>query len=163
MRGLEGRRALVTGGARGIGRACVLALAKAGVRTVVAYRTKDQAVVDLDVELAEIGSGHRLVQADVTSAEDVAALAKQCEDFLGGLDIVVNNAGVISHVPYSVLSDDEWDRIVRTNLDGTHRVTKAVLPLLGNGSSVVNIGSGTADAGVPTLGHYAARRRVWSG
>jgi len=160
---LQGKRALVTGGARGIGRALTLALAASGARTAVAYRSKGEHVDRLAAELESLGGDHLLVQADVTDPEQVAALAGTCRDRLGGLDIVVSNAGTISHVPFAELSAAQWHEVVDTNLTGTFHVVQAMSPLLGAGSSVILIGSKAAAVGVPLRAHYTATKSAMTG
>lgn len=155
---IGGRNALVTGGSRGIGRAVTLALAEAGANVIACYRTGGEPVETLSRRLKEIGGVHHLVQADVSQADDVLDLAGECRDRLGGLDVVVNNAGVISHIPIDELPLSEWHRVVDTNLTGAFLVIQSVLPLLGTGSSIINIGSRASVAGVPLRAHYTAAK-----
>ncbi|MBP2708282.1 SDR family oxidoreductase [Microbispora sp. RL4-1S] len=152
---LTGKRALVTGGTRGIGRACVRALAEAGADVVVCHRQGGEPVETLSRELRLTGGDHRFVQADVSRPDDVARLIGECGPHL---DILVNNAGVISHVPFHELSLEEWQRIVDTNLTAAFAVTQRALPLLTGGSSVVFVGSKVATVGMPLRAHYTASK-----
>ncbi|MFH8349815.1 SDR family NAD(P)-dependent oxidoreductase [Streptomyces sp. NPDC018045] len=155
---LRGKKALVTGGTRGIGRGIVLALARAGVDVVTCYRTESDFVGSLEAELKAIGGDHHVVRADLTRPSDVAELLERARERYGKLDLLVNNAGAISHVPYGELPLEEWERILSTNITGTHLVVQHALPLLGAGSSVVTIGSRAVDAGVPLRAHYTATK-----
>nr|UUL71915.1 short-chain dehydrogenase [Streptomyces tumemacerans] len=155
---LRGKKALVTGGTRGIGRGIVLALARAGADVLTCYRSDSDFVGSLEAELKTIGGDHHVVRADLTRPSDVAELLRQAGERYGRLDLLVNNAGAISHVPYADLPLEEWERILRTNITGTHLVVQHALPLLGEGSSVVSIGSRAVDAGVPLRAHYTATK-----
>ncbi|MGK5641159.1 SDR family NAD(P)-dependent oxidoreductase [Streptomyces sp. URMC 126] len=160
---LRGKKALVTGGTRGIGRGIVLALARAGVDVVTCYHTDSDFVGSLEAELKALGGDHSVVRADLTRPSDVAELLDHVKDRYGRLDLLVNNAGAISHVPYGELPQEEWQRILATNLTGTHLVIQHALPLLGAGSSVVGIGSRAVDAGVPLRAHYTATKAALVG
>ncbi|MEJ3750552.1 3-oxoacyl-ACP reductase family protein [Actinomycetes bacterium KLBMP 9797] len=160
MTGLDisGRNALVTGGSRGIGRAVVLGLARAGVNVVTCYRSGGEPVESLARALKETPGDHHLVRADVSDAEQVDHLVRECRTRLGGLHVVVNNAGVISHVPYAELPLEEWHRVVNNSLTAAHLVTQRALPLLGDGASIINIGSRVSTVGVPLRSHYTAAK-----
>ncbi|MEV7027555.1 SDR family NAD(P)-dependent oxidoreductase [Kitasatospora sp. NPDC093558] len=155
---LTGKRILVTGGSRGIGRGIVLALARAGARTVACYRTESPAVAGLREELAATGAEHHLVQADVSVPEDVERLVSTAKEHFGALDVVVNNAGVISHVPFAELPLEEWRRVLDTNLTAPFMVIQKALPLLSAGSSVITVGSRAAVIGIPLRAHYTASK-----
>lgn len=151
---LKGKTGLVTGGSRGIGRAVTLALARQGVSVVACYRTRCDEVEAL---AREAGNVH-FVQADVSREEDVTRLLDECRRRLGRLDIVVNNAGAISHVPLSDLSPVEWSRMLNTNLTSIYLVVRAALPLLSEGATVINVGSGVAMRGMAACAHYTASK-----
>ncbi|MFK4221496.1 SDR family NAD(P)-dependent oxidoreductase [Streptomyces sp. NPDC019890] len=161
--GLRGKKALVTGGTRGVGRGIVRALAQAGVDVLTCYRQESEAVTSLENELKETGGAHHVVRADVADPADVTALIEHARTHYGHLDLVVNNAGAISHIPYEDLSLEEWRRIVDTNLTGSHLVIQTALPLLGAGSSVISIGSKAVDAGIPLRSHYTATKAALAG
>ncbi|WP_137812038.1 SDR family NAD(P)-dependent oxidoreductase [Gandjariella thermophila] len=155
---LDRRRALVTGGTRGIGRAIVLALAGQGVDIVTCHRRDGDAAASLERELKETGVAHLVTQADLRREEEVARLAEQCRSALGGLDIIVNNAGATGRAPIERLPTDEWRRLLDTNLTAPFLVLHHCAPLLADGASVVNIGSGLAETGAPAQAHYAAAK-----
>jgi 3-oxoacyl-[acyl-carrier protein] reductase len=155
---LSGKRVLLTGGSRGIGRGVVLGLAHAGATVLTCYRQEGPAVDSLSRELKEIGGDHQIVRADVTDPADVEQLVEQCQVQLGGLEVVVNNAGAISHVPFAELALPEWHRILDTSLTAAFLVTQKALPMLESGASVINIGSAAALKGIPLRAHYTAAK-----
>jgi 3-oxoacyl-[acyl-carrier protein] reductase len=155
---LKGKRAVVTGGSRGIGRAIVLALAEQGVSVAAVYQRESDAVTSLSEELTRIDGGSYLVQADVSSETDVARLADDVRGRFGGVDVLVNNAGVVSHKMIEELDLDEWRRIIDTNLTSLYLVTKAVVDAIPEGGSVINVGSAVAVRGMVGRTHYASSK-----
>jgi 3-oxoacyl-[acyl-carrier protein] reductase len=155
---LSGRTALVTGGTRGLGREITLALARAGADVLTCYRTPGEHVEQLVRELKEIPGDHHVVRADVSDEGEVAELIEEARARYGGLDIVVNNAGVISHTPFAELDPAEWRRVVDTNLTGAYLVVHAALPLFRPNATVINIGSRVATVGIPLRAHYTAAK-----
>jgi 3-oxoacyl-[acyl-carrier protein] reductase len=154
----DGRRVLLTGGSRGIGRAIALAFAREGGTVMACYRSDKGAAEQLRIALKETGGRHHVVQADVARPDDVARLVADAGDRLGGLDAVVHNAGAISHVPFAELSLAEWRRVVDTNLTAAFLLAQHSLPLLSEGSSIVFVGSKVAAVGVPLRSHYTAAK-----
>ena len=155
---LSGKRVLVTGCARGIGRQIVHQLVQEGAVVAGCYRRGGEPVESLRRELKELGNNSFLVEADVTVEEDVVAMAAACAERFGALDGVVNNAGTISHMPFADLPLAEWRRVLDTNLTGAFLVTQQALPLLSSDASVVTVGSRAATAGVPLRAHYTASK-----
>jgi NAD(P)-dependent dehydrogenase (short-subunit alcohol dehydrogenase family) len=139
---LAGRVALVTGGNRGLGRAFVDGLAAAGARVAFCGRTAaaNEAVV---AELRAAGHDVLAVTADVTDPADVERLVTTTVDELGGLDVVVNNAGICFHRPALEVPDDEWDGVLDLNVTALWRVSRAAARYMKDhgGGSIVNIGS----------------------
>ncbi|MET7456659.1 SDR family NAD(P)-dependent oxidoreductase [Streptomyces sp. NPDC005574] len=161
---LRGKKALVTGGTRGVGRGVVLALARAGVDVVTCYQHPSDYVTSLEEELKETGGNHHVLRADLSQPEEIAELLTKVRELHGDrLDLLVNNAGAISHIPYASLSLEEWQRVLATNLTGAHLVIQHALPLLGEGSSVISIGSRAVDAGIPLRSHYTATKAALVG
>lgn len=155
---LNDRTVLVTGGTRGIGRAVVLGLAAAGANVVTCYRNDGEHVETLSRELKATAGEHRVIRADVTDPAAVARLFTEIESAYGRLDAVVSNAGVISHVPFAELPLDEWHRVLDSHLTGAFLVVQRALPLLGDGASVVIVGSRVATVGLPLRSHYTAAK-----
>lgn len=124
---LTGRVALVTGASRGIGRAIALALAEAGASVAVNYRERVEAAEAVCSQI-ESADGHALtVQADVRDLEAVTAMVKQVADQLGGLHILVNNAGVLADQYVAFMKPEQWDEVVDTSLKGAFHCTKAAV------------------------------------
>jgi NAD(P)-dependent dehydrogenase (short-subunit alcohol dehydrogenase family) len=155
---LGGKRALVTGGGRGIGRAIAVALAGQGVSVAVCYARDVAAGEELQEELAQFGNGSYTTQADVADEQSVAALVDGARERLGGLDVLVNNAGVVSHRTLEDLDREEWQRVMDTNLTGMYMVTRAALPLMKPGASIINISSAVAMVGMAARAHYTASK-----
>lgn len=161
--GLAGKRVLVTGGTRGIGRETVLSFARSGARVVACHRSPGEDADGLVRELKALGEEHRVVQADVTDTDGVAALAGACRAALGGLDVVVNNVGIDARSPLDELTTLEWHRVMETNLTSTFSVTKAALPMLADGGSIINIGAVAGHRGRPESSHYGASKTALTG
>jgi NAD(P)-dependent dehydrogenase (short-subunit alcohol dehydrogenase family) len=117
MSTLAGRRALVTGGGRGIGRMVALDLARAGAAVAVASRTAEERDA-VAAEIAALGVSSVAVPCDVSKVEDVRAMFREARAALGGIDILVNGAGVAPSAPLVKTSDDLWHAAIETNLSG---------------------------------------------
>jgi 3-oxoacyl-[acyl-carrier protein] reductase len=156
--GLAGQRVLVTGGTRGIGRAVVLALARAGAAVVTCARDGSADAATLEVALKETGARYRIVAADVTDPADVARLVRACADTLGGLDVLVNNAGRDGQAPFASLTGMAWQELLDADLTSVFLVSQACLPLLGPAASIVNVGAAVAVRGVPGRSGYTAAK-----
>lgn len=158
------RTALVTGAARGIGRGIALALAAAGCDLALADRAESD---DLRAQLEETrrqveAAGRRAIAVltDVTNELDVRSLIAETERVFGSIDVLVNNAGVISRAPVVELTVDEFRRVIDVNVIGTFLCCKAVAPGMierGEGS-IVNISSVAGKRGSANLAHYAASK-----
>jgi len=149
---LIGRRALVTGGSRGIGAAIAQRLLDAGAKVVVAARTPSN----------DIPAGATFVVGDVSSNEGVEAIATKTLAVLGGLDILVNNAGGASAFLEGswTIPDKEWHDSIALNLFAAIRLTNAVLPALraSTAAAVVNISSAAATMPFGPFAHYGAAK-----
>ena len=157
---LEGRRALVTGGSRGIGRAICLELARAGASVAVNYRAAEAAAAETVAAIRADGGEAVALPGDVAETEQAAALVKAAVAELGGIDILVNNAGVTRDGLLMRMSEDDWDAVHRTNLRGAFAVTKAALrPLLrSDAGRVVMIASVVGVMGNAGQVNYAASK-----
>ncbi|CAG9259927.1 Short-chain alcohol dehydrogenase associated with acetoin utilization [Paraburkholderia unamae] len=156
---LAGRSAVVTGGARGIGRGIVMALAEAGADILIAdlldddMRTTQEAVRSL-------GRKALVRRVDVTDAAQVQAMVDQAVTELGGLDVLVNCAGVISIHPVADLAEKDWDFVMDVNAKGTFLGCKAALgPMRARQSGrIINVASIAGKEGFPNLAHYSASK-----
>ena len=161
MSQLEGRRALVTGGSRGIGRGIALAFAREGADVAIGYR-REQAAADAVVkEIEALGRRAAAFAADVRDADAVRAMVGGARDALGGLDVVVANAGVPTRFqPLHEVEPGYFDRVIGIDLHGVFHTLHAALPLLREqGSGVIlTISSIAADACGANGGPYVAAK-----
>jgi NAD(P)-dependent dehydrogenase (short-subunit alcohol dehydrogenase family) len=156
--GLAGKTALVTGASRGIGRAIALGLARQGVSVAAVHQHESDASRSLATEFEETGTSSYTVTADVSDPAAVERLVADVSDRYPRLDVLVNNAGVVSHKLLEDLELDEWRRVLDTNLTSIYLMTRGVLGALGEGASIVNVGSAVALRGMPARAHYAASK-----
>ncbi len=143
--GLDGRRVLVTGGNRGLGRAFALALAEAGADVAIAGRDTERND-RVATEIAERGRRGLAVTADITRREDVTAMVEQVTAEFGGIDVLVNNAGIAIHRPALEVPDDEWQQVIDLNLTALWNTSTAVARgmIAAGGGVIVNVGSMSA-------------------
>ncbi len=153
---LSGRTALVTGGGRGIGREVALAFAREGARVAVAART----LAEIEAVAAECGGGAVALPLDVTDEAACAAVVEVVERDLGGLDVLVNNAGIGASHKFTDLDTASWRRVLAVDLDGPFFLTRAAVPgMLRRGSgSVIAVASVAARVGAPYLAAYTAAK-----
>jgi 3-oxoacyl-[acyl-carrier protein] reductase len=157
--GLHGRIALVTGASGGIGAATARLLAKEGAHVVVAYNRSAAAAEEVAADVRADGRRAWCVALDMSDAADVQRAVAEVGTLTGGaLDVAVLNAGQNILTPLETLEPDEWDAVVRTNLNGTFYLLRAVRPLLRAGSAVVTVASVAANTGAPHHAHYAAAK-----
>jgi 3-oxoacyl-[acyl-carrier protein] reductase len=158
---LDGRRALVTGGSRGIGRGIALAFADAGADVAIGYR-RETAAAESTVKAIE-AKGRRgfAFAADVRDANAVAAMVQSARDALGGLDTVVANAGVPTrYEPLEVVEVSYWQRVIDIDLNGVFYTLRAAIPALreGDGGVILSVSSIAADACAANSGPYVAAK-----
>ena len=150
--------ALVTGASRGIGKAIAIELAKNSVNLAVNYY-RDEKEADVVVEmLKKLGVDAIAVKADVSKFEECAAMAEVIKKKFGYLDILVNNAGAIYDRTLKNMTKEQWELVVKTNLDGTFYVTKNALPLIREGGRIINISSIVGISGNHGQTNYAASK-----
>jgi len=140
---LTGRTALVTGASSGLGRHFAGVLAKAGARVALAARRTD-ALAETRSAIESAGGSAVVVAMDVTDPASVTAAVGEAWGALGRIDILVNNAGVTATRPFLDMSEEEWDRVIDTNLTGCARVARAVAQRMRDdqqGGAIVNIAS----------------------
>ncbi len=156
---LAGKTAVVTGGARGIGKGIVLELARAGADVLIADLLED-AMQSTAAEVQALGRRALTRRVDVTDAAQVQAMVDQAVSELGGLDILVNCAGVISIHPVAELSERDWDFVMDVNAKGTFLGCRAALgPMRARRSGrIVNVASIAGKEGFPNLAHYSASK-----
>ncbi|WP_344937573.1 SDR family NAD(P)-dependent oxidoreductase [Sphaerisporangium flaviroseum] len=157
---MSGRAVLVTGASRGIGRAIATAFATGGDRVAIHHRGSADLAGRLLAELP--GEGHVVVQADIADPAQVRRMADEAAEALGGLDVLVNNAGVFFHHPITEVSYEEWQAAWRetldTNLVGAANLTWCAVRHMSRGARIVNVSSRGAFRGEPDGPAYAASK-----
>ena len=159
----EGKTALVTGAAKGLGRGVALKLAEMGANVAVNYNTSADEAAEVAGMIADAGVRSITVQADVSDLEQVTRMVREVEEGLGSVDILVNNAGIIDDGLLVRMSDKSWHRVMDVNLHGTFYCTRAVLRtmLRSRWGRIINIGSVVALRGTPDRSTTRRPRRLW--
>jgi NAD(P)-dependent dehydrogenase (short-subunit alcohol dehydrogenase family) len=156
---LEGRVALVTGGARRVGRTITLALARAGADIIVNYNeSADEADVVVD-ELAAMGRQGTAVQADVSTEQGRFDLIEAASTEFGRLDVLINNAALFERKAFADITLEDWRRVIGVNLEAPFFLTQAAAPMLGqNDGCIINICDLSAIQAWPSYAHHAVSK-----
>ena len=160
-RRFEGRRVLVTGASRGIGADIAVGFARGGAAVALNGRSASEALQGVAERCREAGApGVVLAVGDVSDAEAAEEVVRQAREGLGGLDVLVNNAGTLNSAPLVDLTVEQWDAMIDSDLRSVYLMTRAVLPgLLEQGwGRVVNVASQLAVKGAPEMAHYSAAK-----
>ena len=157
---LSGKKAVVTGGSRGIGRAACRLLARAGADVVLGYRRDGEAAAEVAAEIRKMGRTALAVAGDLSRRKDAEALMGTALEAMSRVDILVNNHGIWKDGPIDSLTEEDWDETLDVNLKGMFLCTRAVLPaMLRQGSGrIVNIASTAGQRGEAGHSHYAASK-----
>ena len=158
---IDGAVVVVTGGARGIGRAIAEELGREGARVVVNYAKSKEAAEDLVAQLQQNGSpGAVAIQADVSDAAQAANLIEETLQRLGRIDVLVNNAGINVDRSLKNLTPEDWDKVIKNDLSSYFYTTKAALPHLTQQKSgkIINISSVIGQMGNFGQANYAAAK-----
>jgi 3-oxoacyl-[acyl-carrier protein] reductase len=157
---LEGRVALVTGGSRGIGRAVALALASEGAAVAVNYRSRRTAALEVVDAVHAAGGNAIAVAGDVAEHEEAVAMVAETRERLGGLHVLVNNAGVSHDALIYNMKPDDWLAVMRVNFGGTFNCTRAVMPhfMSQRDGAIVNVSSVMGERGWTGESNYAASK-----
>jgi NAD(P)-dependent dehydrogenase (short-subunit alcohol dehydrogenase family) len=156
---LVGRRALITGGDSGIGRAVALAFAREGADVIVSYLDEHDDAGETGRLVEAAGRRCELVAGDISQAAHCRRLVQHAVETLGGLDLVVNNAAhQMSFGSIEEISEEEWDRTFATNISAMFYITKAAVPHMKPGSAIINTASVNADSPSPQLLAYATTK-----
>jgi glucose 1-dehydrogenase/3-oxoacyl-[acyl-carrier protein] reductase len=159
---LDDKVVLVTGAGRGIGRGIAECVAAEGAHVAVNYTQNQAAAEEVVAAIEALGQRAMAVQADVADRGQVEAMVAAVINGLGPIDVLVNNAGVESIVPFLELTDEEWERVTHVNLKGPWMVGQIVARAMverGQGGAIVNIGSIQAGMVFPGRTHYAPTKR----
>jgi 3-oxoacyl-[acyl-carrier protein] reductase len=159
----EGKVAIVTGSATGVGRATAIQLAERGSGVVINYTKSEAEARETLADVKRLGVPALLVQCDVSDDQAVRRMVQQTNDELGGVDILVNNAGTttfVNHADFDGLTEEIWDRTLAVNLKGTFFCTRAAAPFMkarGEGA-IVNVSSVAGVRGGGSSIAYAASK-----
>jgi len=157
---LKNKTAIISGGTRGIGRAIVLELAAEGINIAFNFLENKQAGAELELEVQRLGAKTLATQVDI---KDFSAVSKWVEDtkkFFGGLDILINNAGIIKDMALMFMSPEDWSKVIDTNLGGAFNLTRSAITgfLKQKSGNIVNISSVTGVTGASRQTNYAAAK-----
>lgn len=160
MSQLEGKAAIVTGASRGIGRSIALELARAGAKVALVYQSneaKAQAVAD---EISSLPGTALLVKANVGVSAEARAMVKRVADEFDSLDILVNNAGITRDTSLKKMTDEQWEEVIQTNLNGYFYCTSAAIPIMSEQKSgrIINISSMNGQVAAFGQANYSASK-----
>jgi NAD(P)-dependent dehydrogenase (short-subunit alcohol dehydrogenase family) len=160
MNRLNGRIAVVTGAASGIGRGIAIAFAREGAGVLVADKVEEARAAEVLAAIRMHGGEALFVRTDVSSETSVRSMADAALARFGRVDILVNNAGIFTESLIENMPVDDWDRVVNTNLRGTFLCTRALIgQMLDRGDGrIINIASQLGQIGGKSVGHYAASK-----
>ena len=155
---LQDKVVMITGASRGLGRALALAFSREGANLVITSRNED-ALKPVAEEVEGAGDKVLTIAADVSKSEDVEKLLSAATERFGKIDVLVNNAGLLGpRVPIAEYPEDEWRKVLEANLTGPFLLSKAVIPHMPKGGSIVNITSGVSIEGRPRWGAYSVSK-----
>lgn len=159
MQSLQNKTALITGGARGIGRAAAIALAKEGVHIGLVGRTMAN-LEKTAAELKAFGVNVSIAEADVKDLKAVENAVESVKKELGSIDILINNAGIGGFAGFLEQTPEEWENIIQVNLMGVYNVTRAVLPdmIERKAGDIINISSTAGQRGAAGTSAYSASK-----
>lgn len=157
---LEGRIAVVTGGSRGIGKAIALELAKRGASVVVNYHSSAKAADEVVSQIKQNGGNALVAQADISNYEQAQNLIKTTIDKFEKIDILINNAGITRDTLIMMMSEEDWDAVLDTNLKGTFNCSKAAVRQMMRKryGRVINITSVSGQIGNAGQTNYSASK-----
>jgi 3-oxoacyl-[acyl-carrier protein] reductase len=156
----DARTAFVTGGSRGIGRACAVALAEAGHRVAFCYSSDDDGAKATRAAVEKAGADTLAVRADIRDPDAVDSTFGEIEHALGPVELLVNNAGTTEDGLVARMTDDQWQRVIDTNLTGAFHTIRRAAPKMmrARWGRIVNVSSVGAHRGGPGQANYAAAK-----
>lgn len=150
----------VTGGAKGIGRAVVLAFVAQGATVLFTYKSSEADAIELEYDLREKGMSVKTYKLDVSEHDNVLSVIEEAVREFGTIDILINNAGITDDGFLMLMDESSWDKVIDTNLKGAFNCSKAVLPIMINNKSgvIINISSVSAMTGASGQTNYSASK-----
>jgi 3-oxoacyl-[acyl-carrier protein] reductase len=157
---LKGKIAIITGASRGIGESIARSFIAQGATVAFTYRSSEEKAKELEKSLTAGGGQARGFKSDASKMEDAENLVKEVLEAYGGIDIVVNNAGITDDTLLMRMSEDQWDRVINVNLKSCFNLTKSVLRtmLKARSGSIINISSVVGVQGNAGQANYAASK-----
>ncbi len=154
----NGQVVVISGASRGIGRACAEAFVSAGATVVGVSLRKSEEQRRLSELFEAADNGSYAVTCDVADPDEVKRLGADLVDSFESIQVLVNNAGVVSHAPLEEMQLAEWERVINSNLTSMLLMTQASIPLMREGSSIINVTSAVATVGMVARSHYTAAK-----
>lgn len=148
---------IVTGAARGIGKATAVELLKAGFFTALCSRNR-QTTASLETEISSFAGNFMISSFDISVEEEVRRFISNVAEEKGGIDVLINNAGVVHTGPVEETDTEQWDEMMAVNAKGPFLMVKHALPFMPRGGHVVNIGSNASKKGFPGWAAYCASK-----
>jgi NAD(P)-dependent dehydrogenase (short-subunit alcohol dehydrogenase family) len=157
---MNGKRVLVTGAGTGVGTGVALEFAKEGAAVALHYSRSAEGAERAVAEIRDAGGTAELFQADFNESDQVRRLGEEAVEFLGGLDVLVNNAGITTNVPFDEVTEDQYNLLYNVNIKAQFFLTQTVLPALEKspGAAVINLTSVHAFAGMTEHSVYAGTK-----
>ncbi|MFQ6069519.1 MAG: SDR family NAD(P)-dependent oxidoreductase [Candidatus Aminicenantales bacterium] len=160
MISLEGKKTLVTGGSRGIGRATALLFARAGSDVALSYVSREDKALEVKAAIEEMGRECLVFRSDVSLLRDVKRMVEEIISRWGTIDVLVNNAGIWTYGEMGNMEEDVWSQTMKVNLDGVFYVCNEVVPHMKRKKRgwIINVSSTAAQRGEAFHSHYAATK-----
>jgi len=160
MKLVNNKTVIVTGGARGIGKACCIAFAKEGANVVFTYNKSTKDAAALKKQIQQENAKFLAVQADVRNYEQCRAVVEKAVKKFGRIDVVINNAGIIRDKVLFMMQEEDWQEVICTNLGGTYHMTRAAIVSLlkQKEGCIINISSVSGITGLPGQSNYSASK-----
>ncbi len=160
MKMLKDKVAIISGASRGIGKAIALELARAGCHISFSYLTNEAGAKRLEEEILRLGRKAKAYRVDIKNYNAVGEWVNQTREFFSGIDIVVNNAGIIKDKALMLMEKDDWNEVISTNLTGTYNLCRAVITGLmkQKNGNIINISSVSGIIGLPRQTNYSASK-----
>lgn len=158
--GISGKNVVVTGGCKGIGRAITQKFLENGANVAATYYTSESAASSLKDEFKQYSNKIKFYKMDVSDSENVSLVMTQIQEDMDGVDILINNAGIISDSFLYSMENSEWDKVVKTNLYGAFYTSKSVLlnMIMKKSGSIINIASVSGLTGIAGQSNYCASK-----
>lgn len=162
---LKGKRVLITGGARGLGKAFCLEFAKQGANIAFNYSKSEEAALETKNEVLNLNVKCLSFKNSVTDGSALLKMSKSITDEWGGIDILINNAGVSQPLPFALMEEEDWDAVMNVNVKGMFLTTKAVLRIMmkQKKGAIINIGSLAGTKMIEAPVHYYTSKAAVKG